>query len=183
MIRHTALHAAHVALGAKMGEFAGYDMPLYYGLGVMKEHEWVREKAGLFDVSHMGQVHIKGKGTQDFLQKLTPSSFENLGINRTKYTVLMNEEGGIIDDLMVTKTGEDEFHLVINAGCKDKDIAWIKSNLPSGLEFKHYEDWALIALQGQMAETVVREVLGVDLSDLPYMALWFNPGIRSGLCE
>ena len=174
MIRHTALHGAHLELGAKMGEFAGYDMPLYYALGVMKEHEWVREKAGLFDVSHMGQVHIKGKGAQDFLQKLTPSSFEKLGINRTKYTVLMNEKGGIIDDLMVTKTGEDEFHMVINAGCKDKDIAWIKSKLPAGLDFKHYDDWALIALQGQKSEKVMREVLGIDLSEVPYMALWFK---------
>lgn len=174
MIRKTALHAAHVALGAKMGEFAGYDMPLYYALGVMKEHEWVREKAGLFDVSHMGQVHIKGKGAQDFLEKLTPSSFEKLGVNRTKYTVLMNEKGGIIDDLMVTKTGEDEFHLVINAGCKDKDIAWIKSKLPSGLEFKYYDDWALIALQGLKSESVMKDVLGIDLSDVPYMTLWYK---------
>lgn len=174
MVRYTALHAAHVALGAKMGEFAGYDMPLYYALGVMKEHEWVREKAGLFDVSHMGQVSIKGKGAQDFLQRITPSSFEKLGVNRTKYTVLTNENGGIIDDLMVTKTGEDEFHLVINAGCKDKDIAWIKSNMPQNLEFTYFEDWALLALQGQKAEAVIRDVLGIDLSDVPYMGLWYR---------
>lgn len=174
MIRKTALHGAHIDAGAKMGEFAGYDMPLFYPLGVMKEHEWVRENAGLFDVSHMGQVHIKGKGAQDFLQKLTPSSFEKLGVNRTKYTVLMNDAGGIIDDLMVTKTGDDEFHLVINAGCKEKDIAWIKSKMPEALDFKHYDDWALIALQGPKAEAVVRDVLGFDLSDVPYMALWYQ---------
>lgn len=174
MIRKTALHAAHLAAGAKMGEFAGYDMPLYYALGVMKEHEWVRASCGLFDVSHMGQVHIKGTGAMDFLQKLTPSSFEKLGVNRTKYTVLMNERGGIIDDLMVTKTGEDEFHLVINAGCKDKDIAWIKSQMPQGLDFKHYDDWALLALQGQKAERVMKDVLGIDLSDVPYMSLWYR---------
>lgn len=174
MTRKTALHAAHVSMGAKMGEFAGYDMPLYYGLGVMKEHLWVRENAGIFDVSHMGQASLRGKGAQDFLQKLTPSSFEKLGINRTKYTVLMNEQGGIIDDLMVTKTGEDEFHLVINAGCKEKDLSWIEKNLPQGIELNHYADWALMALQGPKAEDIMREVLGIDLSDLPYMSLWYK---------
>jgi len=176
MLKKTALHQAHVDLGAKMGGFAGYDMPLYYGLGVKKEHEWVRVNAGLFDVSHMGQISITGPegGTQaiDFLEKLTPSSFSKLGIDRTKYTVLMNEDGGIIDDLMVVRTAENTFHSVINAGCKDKDIEWIKSQLSSDLEFKHFDDWALIALQGPKAEQVVRDVLGIDLSDLRYMSLW-----------
>ncbi len=173
-MQKTALHAAHIASNAKMGEFAGYDMPLYYDLGVKKEHEWVREKAGLFDVSHMGQISIKGEGTQKFLERITPSSLEKLGVNRTKYTVLTNEQGGIIDDLMITKTGEDEFHSVINAGCKDKDIAWIKSQMPENLEFTYYDDWALIAIQGPKAEQVVKEVLGKDLSEVPYMGLWFE---------
>ncbi len=176
MSRSTALHGAHVALGAKMGEFAGYDMPLYYGLGVKKEHEWVRSSAGLFDVSHMGQISVKGgEGKTDaveFFEKITPSAFSKLGIDRTKYTVLTNEQGGIIDDLMVTKTGDNEFHCVINAGCKEKDIEWIKSHLPDSLEFKYYDDWALIAIQGPKAESVVRDVLGVDLSGLRYMGLW-----------
>ncbi|MCB1558382.1 MAG: glycine cleavage system aminomethyltransferase GcvT [Alphaproteobacteria bacterium] len=173
-MKQTALHSAHKNLNAKMGEFAGYDMPLYYDLGVLKEHEWVRDHAGLFDVSHMGQVSIKGKGTQDLLQKLTPSSFEKLGVNRAKYTVLINDQNGIIDDLMVTKTGEDEFHMVINAGCKDKDIAWMKSNLTAEQEFTYFEDWALMALQGPEAEAVMRDTLGIDLADVPYMGLWFK---------
>lgn len=174
MSRHTALHAAHVSLSAKMGAFAGYDMPLYYGLGVKKEHEWVRKNAGLFDVSHMGQVSLTGKGAQKLLERLTPSSYDKLGVKRTKYTVLMNEEGGIIDDLMVTRTGDDEFHLVINAGCKDKDITWIKENLTDGIEFKHFDDWALMALQGPKAEGIIKDVLGIDLSDTPYMSLWYK---------
>jgi aminomethyltransferase len=130
----------------------------------------------LFDVSHMGQAMIKGadgaRDALDFVQHITPSPFEKLGIDRTKYTVLLNEDGGIIDDLMVTKTGDNAFHMVLNAGCKDKDIAWIKQNMPDGLEFKHYDDWALLALQGPQSEAVVRDVLGIDLKDLPYMALW-----------
>lgn len=176
-MKKTALHQLHIDLGAKMGEFAGYDMPLYYDEGVMKEHLWTREACGLFDVSHMGQAKLAegpegGREALDFVQKITPSSFEKLGIDRTKYTVLTNEDGGIIDDLMITRTGENCFHCVLNAGCKDKDIAWIKQHLPEGVEFEHYDDWALLALQGPKSEQVVREVMGIDLSELPYMGLW-----------
>jgi aminomethyltransferase len=178
MTRTTALHALHLELGAKMGPFAGYDMPLYYGEGVIKEHEWVRSSCGLFDVSHMGQAMIKGPegsgAARKFIEKLTPSSFEKLGINKTKYSVLTNPEGGIIDDLMITKTSEDSFHLVINAGCKDKDLAWIKQHLPRDLELTYFEDWALLALQGPKAEAVMKEALGIDLSDVPYMGLWYK---------
>jgi aminomethyltransferase len=178
MTQKTALHALHLELGAKMGPFAGYDMPLYYGEGVIKEHEWVRSSCGLFDVSHMGQAMIKGKeggrDALDFIQKLTPASFEKLGINRTKYTVLTNPEGGIIDDLMVTRTAENGFHLVINAGCKDKDLAWIKQNLPEDIELQYHDDWALLAVQGPKSETVMKEALGLDLADLPYMGLWYK---------
>lgn len=149
-------------------------MPLYYALGVKKEHEWVRTSCGLFDVSHMGQVSLVGEGATKFLETVTPSSYRKLGVNRTKYTVLTNENGGIVDDLMVTKTDEDEFHLVINAGCKEKDIAWIKSHLPESVKFTHYDDWSLIALQGPKAENVIREVMDIDLSDLPYMSLWYK---------
>lgn len=170
----TALYQAHLDAGAKIGEFAGYEMPLYYGLGVKKEHEWVRTECGIFDVSHMGQVSLAGAGTQAYLEKITPSSFDKLPENKAKYTVFTNEQGGIIDDLMVTKTAEDEFHLVINAGCKDKDIAWIQKNLPEGITFKNYDDWALIALQGPKAQSVINDMLDIDLSDLPYMTLWYK---------
>ncbi|MEM7651171.1 MAG: glycine cleavage system aminomethyltransferase GcvT [Pseudomonadota bacterium] len=174
-MKKTALHKLHKDLGAKMGEFAGYDMPLYYNEGVIKEHLWVRESCGLFDVSHMGQAMIKGPegGSQalDFIHKLTPSCFDKLEIDRTKYTVLMNPEGGIIDDLMITCIGENAYHFVINAGCKDKDIAWIKEHLPEDLEFTHFDDWALLALQGPEAERVMLEALDLDLSSMPYMSL------------
>lgn len=173
-MKQTPLHSAHLLLNAKMGEFAGYDMPLYYALGVLKEHEWVRAHCGIFDVSHMGQISLKGKGTQDFLERLTPSSFQKLPVNKAKYTVLINEQSGIIDDLMVTKTGEDEFHSVINAGCKDKDIVWMTSQLPAGVEFHYFEDWALVAVQGPEAESVIRKVLDIDLANVPYMGLWYK---------
>lgn len=171
MIQKTSLHQSHLAHGAKMGEFAGYDMPLYYELGVMKEHEWVRESAGLFDVSHMGQVLIKGKGAREFIEKLTPSNFASLAQGHTKYTVLTTPEGGIIDDLMVNHAGDDTYYLVINAGCKHKDMEWMRRHIPAGLEFTYFADWSLIALQGPKAEDVLKAVVGMDASDMPYMTM------------
>ena len=170
-MKTTPLHAIHQSLNAKMGEFAGYDMPLYYGEGVVKEHEWVRAQAGLFDVSHMGQITLSGKGTTAFLETITPSSFSNLPAGRAKYTVLTNEKGGIIDDLIITRQGDEDYFAVINAGCKDKDIAWIGTHLPGSVDFRHHQDHALIALQGPMAESVMREVLKIDTAGQPYMWL------------
>jgi aminomethyltransferase len=173
-MKKTPLHAIHIALNAKMGEFAGYDMPLYYEEGVVKEHEWVRSQAGLFDVSHMGQITLTGQGATAFLEKITPSTFTGLPAGRAKYTVLTNEKGGIIDDLIVTRRDDENYFAVINAGCKDKDIDWIKKNLPAGVKFENLSDRALIALQGPAAEGVLREVLKIDASGQPYM--WLEPG-------
>jgi len=169
MLRKTALHKSHIELGAKMGEFAGYDMPLYYGDGVIKEHEWVRRHCGLFDVSHMGQIIIEGEGAAEFLEKLTPSPFQQKAHGRAQYTVLLNEEGGIIDDLIITRMNDNKFFAVINAGCKDKDMEWIKSQLPPKLKFTYLENHALIAIQGSWAERILHEVLEIEAHDLPYM--------------
>lgn len=171
MSRKTALHAAHLSLGAKMGAFAGYDMPLYYGDGVIREHEWVRENAGLFDVSHMGQIVLDGPGVSTFLERLTPSSFEKMPQGRAQYTVLTNDKGGIVDDLIVTRLAEERFFLVLNAGCKDKDVGWIKSRMPEDVILEHLDDRALIAIQGPKAEAALQETMQCDVSDLPYMHL------------
>lgn len=168
-MKTTPLHAKHLELKAKMAEFAGYDMPIQYEAGVLTEHNWTREKAGIFDVSHMGQIHLEGAGAAALWEKLTPSSISKLGNNVAKYSVLTNAEGGIIDDLIITRLADDKFFAVINAGCKDKDIAWIQSNLPDGVTFTHLEDRALIALQGPLAEKVLREALEIDASNLGYM--------------
>ncbi|MDB5491094.1 MAG: gcvT [Micavibrio sp.] len=158
-----------------MGEFAGYDMPLYYGEGVLKEHEWTRSHAGLFDVSHMGQVMTTGSGVIKFWEHVTPTAFNIIPDGRARYTVLPNPEGGIVDDLIVTRLGEGEFFTVINAGCKDKDIAWLKGHLPADVTMDVWTDRALIALQGPEAEKALREALGIDTADMPYM--W---GMRVG---
>jgi len=171
MLRTTPLYGSHTALGARMGEFAGYDMPLFYKDGVIKEHEWVRRHCGIFDVSHMGQVLIEGAGAAEFLESITPSSFKSKKPGRAQYTVMTNAEGGIVDDLIVTRLSDKEFFVVINAGCKDKDLAWIKKHLPLNLNMYEMKDHALIAVQGPWSERVLHEVLEFESGELPYMHL------------
>ena len=169
----TALNKTHHDYGAKMVEFAGYDMPVQYKEGMLKEHEWVRSgNVGLFDVSHMGQVIVEGDGAAEFFSKITPTSFDEVREFQAKYTVLTNENGGIIDDLIITKITKTKFFVVINAGCKEKDIAWMKKNLPASLKFTELNDRSLVAVQGQTAEEVLSDFIsGVNLSELPYMNL------------
>ncbi|MCB1529897.1 MAG: glycine cleavage system aminomethyltransferase GcvT [Rhodospirillales bacterium] len=168
-MKTTPLHAQHIELGARMAPFAGYEMPIQYTDGVLAEHNWTREHAGLFDVSHMGQLIIEGTGAAAFLETLTPSPLSTLKEGAAKYTVLTNEQGGIIDDLIITRMEENRFFAVINAGCKDKDIEWIQNHLPDDLTLTHLEDSALIALQGPQAARVLEDTLQCDVSDLPYM--------------
>lgn len=168
----TPLHAEHLALGAKMCPFAGYDMPINYALGVIKEHEWTRERAGMFDVSHMGQAMVEGAAAAEFFSRITPSNFSALSHNVAKYTVLTNERGGIIDDLIITRVNDTRFFVVFNAGRKAVDIAWMKQHLPAGVSFTELADNALIALQGPRAESVLaKEMPTANLPALGYMRL------------
>ncbi|MFW0777776.1 MAG: glycine cleavage system aminomethyltransferase GcvT [Rickettsiales bacterium] len=171
MNKRTPLYDDHVALGAKMCPFAGYDMPINYKLGVIKEHEWTREKAGMFDVSHMGQAIVRGAKATEFFEHITPSSFANLANGRAKYTVLTNEQGGIIDDLIITRFNDETFFVVFNAGRKEGDIAWMQKNLPQGVSFEELKDRALIALQGPKAAHVLMQELDDEgVTNLPYMS-------------
>ena len=110
IMKHTILHDAHVRQGAKMGAFAGYDMPLFYPEGVIAEHLWTRSHGGVFDVSHMGQILVEGAGAATFFERITPSAFKPKATGKAQYTVLLNESGGIIDDLIVTRLEENLFH-------------------------------------------------------------------------
>ncbi len=171
----TSLNQAHISQEAKMVEFAGYSMPIQYKDGMLKEHEWVRSgKVGLFDVSHMGQIILEGEGLSEFFSKITPTSFLKTKNNAARYTVLTNENGGIIDDLIITKLTENKFFVVINAACKEKDISWIESNLPSNITLTRLDSRSLIAVQGQMAESILNNLLeNANLEDLPYMNIGF----------
>ncbi len=177
----TSLNQAHRNQGAKMVEFAGYDMPVQYSEGMLKEHEWTRSgNVGIFDVSHMGQFFIEGAEVIKFLSQITPTDFSLSTVNLAKYTVLTNPEGGIIDDLIITKLTDTKFFIVLNAGCKEKDSAWIRKNLPAEISFTELSDRSLIAVQGGKAEEVLNKFLASgNLADLPYMNIGFYK-LKSG---
>lgn len=155
-LRKTPLWAMHVASGGKMVPFAGYDMPVQYeGMGVLKEHLHTRSAAGLFDVSHMGQAILRGKDPAAALEKIVPGDIRGLEIFRMRYTLLLNDEGGIVDDLMVTKWDDETLFLVVNAACKEKDFAWIEKKIGGEVKLEYLPDRALLALQGPKAEGIV----------------------------
>lgn len=150
----TALYDLHVELGAKMVPFAGYAMPVQYPLGVKGEHLHTRAKAGLFDVSHMGQVRLTGENRVAELEKLVPGDIAILKPGRTRYSAFTQDDGTILDDLMITNAGDSLF-LVINAACKDDDIVHMRANLGDGVSLEEIDDRALVALQGPDAAKVL----------------------------
>ncbi|HEY1507141.1 MAG TPA: glycine cleavage system aminomethyltransferase GcvT [Stellaceae bacterium] len=160
-LAHTPLYALHQSLGAKLTAFAGYDMPVQYPAGIIAEHLHTRAKASLFDVSHMGQVVLSGADIAAKFERLVPADIIGLGSGRVRYTMLTNERGGIIDDLMAAKDGE-VLRLVVNASRKAEDIAHMRGALGEGA-VTYREDLALIALQGPAAAVVLaRLVRGVE---------------------
>ena len=160
-MQRTPLHALHLELGARMVAFAGYEMPVQYAEGLKAEHLWTREHAGLFDVSHMGQLRVRGDDLHAALERALPVDFAGWPAGLQKYSLLLNERGGIDDDLMVTRL-EGEVAMVVNAACKENDVARLRLLCP-GLEFSVL-DHALIALQGPRAEEVLAEA-----ADLKFM--------------
>lgn len=160
-LKHTPLDKLHRELGARMVPFAGYDMPVQYSDGIIAEHRQTREQAGLFDVSHMGQFVLSGPDITRTLEALVPVDLEALGEHRQTYALLTNAEGGVRDDLIITRWGAEEFFLVVNASCKQDDRAWIESQLSDGQSLRELEDQGLLALQGPRA----REVLGALLPE------------------
>jgi len=162
LLLETPLAGLHRELGARMVPFAGYAMPVQYPKGILTEHNWTRESAGLFDVSHMGQAYLVGPDhatTARALEALTPGEFQALAPGRIRYTLLTTPEGGIIDDLMVTRSADPNedgtLYLVVNAGRKAIDYAHIAANLPEGVTLEPADDLALVALQGPKAAEVM----------------------------
>ena len=157
----TPLHDLHIARGARMVPFAGYAMPLQYPTGIITEHRHTRNEAGLFDVSHMGQAILRGADVATSFEKLVPGDIAGLAPGQMRYTLLLNENGGIRDDLMVTRIQENgafALFLVVNAACKDADFAYIANSLDGEAALEIFEDRALLALQGPSAEVVLAEL-------------------------
>lgn len=155
----TPLHALHISLGARMVPFAGYDMPVQYPAGVLKEHVATRQGAGLFDVSHMGQVTVRARSGNNAdaalaLEKLVPVDVAGLGAGRQRYGLFTNDDGGILDDLMITNRG-DHLFLVVNAACKEQDFAHLEKHLGATCDVTPIRNRALLALQGPKAEAAL----------------------------
>jgi aminomethyltransferase len=161
-LKSTPLEDRHVALGARMVPFAGYNMPVQYE-GVLAEHKWTRAEAGLFDVSHMGQARLNGEGALTLLESLTPTDFATLQQGKQKYSLLLNEEGGILDDWMVSRPQAEGFFLVVNAACKEQDFEIICDAIAENeslgdVAFNVLRDRALLALQGPKAKEVMADL-------------------------
>lgn len=167
-LERTCLYDLHVELGAKMVPFAGYEMPVQYPLGVMKEHLHCRDNAGLFDVSHMGQVIVRSKAGNcaEAFEALVPQNIVGIPEGRQRYAFFTDENGGILDDLMVANRG-DHLFVVVNAGCKADDIALMRAGLPD-CEVEEITDRALLALQGPEAANVLSGVVA-EVKDMRFM--------------
>ncbi|MZR29216.1 glycine cleavage system aminomethyltransferase GcvT [Sneathiella litorea] len=165
--KKTVLYDLHVELGAKMVPFAGYDMPVQYPEGILNEHLYTRSSAGLFDVSHMGQLVISGENPAAAIEKLIPGDIQALSNGEMRYSFLTNEQGGILDDLIVTQRGEDLF-VVVNAACKEQDIALLTKGLAGAATVTELTDRALVALQGPKAAAVLTKY-AAEVASMPFM--------------
>ena len=164
----TALNQKHKDLGAKMVPFAGYEMPVQYA-GVNQEHFVVREKVGVFDVSHMGQFFVKGEKATDFLQYILTNDVTKVAIGQAQYNAMPNEKGGIVDDLIIYKISDDEWMTVVNASNIDKDWDWMNKHNTFGVELTNKsDDMSLLAIQGPKAIESMQALTDVNLSEIPF---------------
>ncbi|MDC0062386.1 glycine cleavage system aminomethyltransferase GcvT [Candidatus Puniceispirillum sp.] len=166
-LKRTPLYEFHVANGARMVPFAGWDMPLQYSTGIKAEHLATRDEAGLFDVSHMAQIEISGAGANASLERLTPTNLSALFEGQVRYSLFLNDTGGVLDDLMIGRL-DGHLHLVVNAGRTSHDITHLRQNLDANTHMNLNEDRALLALQGPDAAQVLNN-LGLDLEGLHFM--------------
>lgn len=168
-LKTTPLDTLHRELGGKMVPFAGYDMPVQYPAGIVKEHLHTRAKASLFDVSHMGQVRLPGEAAVAALEALVPGDLQALKPMRMRYTMFTDDRAGILDDLMVTRI-EDGLFVVVNAACKEADIAHMRAGLPKDVSVDYLDDRALLALQGPAAVDVMARLAGEAVRTMPFMS-------------
>ncbi|MDP1631281.1 MAG: glycine cleavage system aminomethyltransferase GcvT [Caulobacter sp.] len=174
-LKKTPLYEAHVAAGARMVPFAGYAMPVQYRDGVLKEHLWTRESAGLFDVSHMGQARLRGVAPLSAFEEVTPGDFIGLLPGRQRYSVLLNRKGGVIDDLMASRPDDDGLFVIVNGACKDGDFAYIADELVPQISIERLEDRALLALQGPKAVDVLKTHIP-ECAGKVFMDSWATTG-------
>ena len=180
--RRTPLHAEHLALGARMVDFAGWQMPVQYA-GIIEEHNAVRSGVGIFDVSHMGEFRLFGPGAKESLQRIVTNDLDRIdALGDALYTVMCDDDGGIIDDLIVYHSGDSEYLIVVNASNRETDWDWMRSHLPEDVEFADESDrTALIAVQGPGALGVIGELAG-DGWTAPHRSVWARPRSTISRC-
>lgn len=167
-MKKTPFTDKHIQLGAKMHEFAGYNMPIEYS-GIIDEHQTVVNGVGVFDVSHMGEFWVKGPKAQEFIQKITSNDVSKLAVGKVQYTCFINEKGGIIDDLLLYHYEHEKYMMVVNASNIEKDWAWCQKNNTVGAVLENASDkMALIAVQGPKATETLQKITGADLASIPY---------------
>lgn len=167
-LRRTPLYACHLEAGARMVDFAGWDMPVQY-TGVIEEHRAVRTAAGLFDVSHMGEVRVRGSAAEAFLQRLTPNDVSKLAAGRAHYSGLLTERGTYVDDVLVYRLGPEDFMVVVNASNAGRDFEWIASRAEGDVEVADESDrYALLALQGPKAMEILAPIASPEAAGLKY---------------
>ncbi len=180
-MKTTPFTEKHIALGAKMHEFAGYNMPIEYS-GIFDEHNTVRNGVGVFDVSHMGEFWVKGPNALPFLQKVTTNNVASLTIGKAQYSCFPNGVGGIVDDLLVYRYDVEKYMLVVNASNIEKDWNWCVLNNTEGAELENASDnMAQLAIQGPKATELLQKLTSVQLSDIPYYS--FKTGDFAGIDE
>ena len=167
MLKTTPFHDKHIAAGGRMVDFAGYDLPVMFK-GIIPEHKRVRSTVGVFDVSHMGRIEVRGSGALDFINRVTTNDASTLAVNQVQYSVLCYPDGGIVDDLVVYRL-EDHYLLVVNGANNEKDTAWLRQHLTADAELENVTDgMAQLAIQGPKAEPAMQKVCSTDLSAIDF---------------
>jgi aminomethyltransferase len=175
-MKHTPLFDQHTALGGRIIDFGGWALPVQYS-GIIEEHEAVRGAAGLFDVSHMGEVTVKGSGALEFIQHLVTNDIGKAVDGQAVYSPMCYPDGGVVDDLIVCRLGAEDFLLVVNAANTDKDFAWIREHLSEGVEAENVSDrWAQLALQGPKAQAILQRLTDYPLESIRFFR--FVPNVR-----
>ena len=171
--RKTALYDSQVAIGARMVDFNGWWLPVQYA-GILEEHRAVRERAGLFDVSHMGEIRVVGKDAEAYMQKLVTNDVASLQPGKVRYSPMCYQNGGTVDDILIYRIANDEFWLVVNASNKDKDFAWMDQNVADFAVrlIDESDETAEIALQGPLAAAILEKISAADVSELAYYEFW-----------
>ena len=184
MIQETPLASQHVELGAKMIPFAGWNMPVQY-TSIIDEHTAVREDVGIFDISHMGQFFLEGEGAEEWLNAILSNDVAKLAVGEGQYTMMLNEGGGVIDDLIIYRQAEGRIFLVVNASMIEQDYAWLKQHLAEGLKLNNESDrWAAMAVQGPKAVSAFEQLFpGRELPARNGMAEWTQNGEQLMVCR